>query len=99
MDEEGKFFKVRDDKFMKIEVVPQVYFDELGEDALRAEYMAKIPVYLILNEIKNEEGLIHFYPYDKRIGRRTRRYWICSFKYTYEIGFDYKEEEEFEDIL
>ncbi|MEO2117544.1 MAG: CRISPR-associated helicase Cas3' [Methanocaldococcus sp.] len=99
IDEEGRFFKVRDDKFMKIEVVPQVYFDELGEDALKAEYMAKIPAYLILNEIKNEEGLIHFHTYEKRVGRKTRRYLICSFKYTYEMGFDYNEEEEFEDIL
>ncbi|ACV25244.1 CRISPR-associated helicase/endonuclease Cas3 [Methanocaldococcus fervens] len=99
IDEEGRFFKVRDDKFMKIEVVPQVYFDELGEDSLKAEYMAKIPAYLILNEMKNEEGMIHFYPYEKRVGRRTRKYIICSFKYNYEIGFDYKEEEEFEDIL
>jgi CRISPR-associated endonuclease/helicase Cas3 len=99
MDEEGKFFKVRDDKFMKIEVVPQVYFDELGEDALRAEYMVKIPVYLILNEMNN--GVLdHFYLYDKKIGNKIRKFWICSFDYTYEIGFDYKSDEEtFERII
>ncbi len=99
IDEEGKFFKVRDEKFMKIEVVPKTYFDKLGEDSLRVEYMAKIPAYLILNEMKNKGELIHFYPYEKRVNRKFRKYLICSFKYTYEIGFDYEEEEEFEDVL
>ncbi|EHP88828.1 CRISPR-associated helicase/endonuclease Cas3 [Methanotorris formicicus] len=97
-DEEGKFFRVRDEKFIKIDVVPQVYFDRLGEDALKTEYLAKIPLYLIMNELKTGE-LSHFQQFEKRIGRKSRKYWICSFKYTYEIGFDYKEEEEFEDIL
>jgi len=87
-DEEGVFFKVRGEKYQRFDVVPYSYFEQLGEDGLRAEYQAKIPLYLLLRELK-EGNLEHFIPCDKKKGRKTKRYWLCKYPYTYEVGFDY----------
>ncbi|ALM74689.1 CRISPR-associated helicase Cas3 [Thermococcus barophilus] len=97
-DEEGVFFKVRSEKYQRFDVIPYTYFDQLGEKALRAEYQAKIPLYMLLRELK-EGDLEHFIPYDKKKGRRTKRYWLCKYPYTYEIGFDYTSEIEEDEIL
>ena len=96
-DEEGVFFKVRSERYQKFDVVPYTYFEQLGEDALSAEYQARIPGYLLLNELK-EGDLGHFIPYDKKKRRKTKRYWLCKYPYTYEIGFDYTSEIEENDI-
>ncbi len=101
-DEKGVFFKVRDDKELKIEVIPYIYYKEMGVEALRAEYKAKIPLYIFLRELKEYEGseLPHFIKETKPIsGKREKIYWICTYPYSYEIGFEYEGEEEFDIIL
>jgi len=100
-DEEGVFFKVRDEKDLKIEVIPYIYYKEMGVEALKAEYKAKIPLYILLRELKEYEcsELPHFIKETKPIGRREKIYWICTYPYSYEIGFEYEGEEEFDTIL
>ncbi len=100
-DEEGVFFKVRDEKELKIEVIPYAYYKELGVESLRAEYEAKIPLYILLRELKEYEGseLPHFIKETKPIGRREKIYWICTYPYSYKIGFEYEGEEELDTIL
>jgi len=97
-DEEGVFFKIRSEKYQRFDVVPYTYFEQLGEKALSAEYQAKIPLYLLLKELKEGE-LEHFIPYDKKKGRRTKKCWFCKYLYTYEVGFDYTSEIEEDEIL
>ncbi len=100
-DEKGLFFKVRDEKELKIEVIPYIYYKEMGVEALKAEYKAKIPLYIILKELKEYEDseLLHFIKEIKRIGRREKTYWICLYPYSYEIGFEYKGNGEFNIII
>ena len=100
-DEEGVFFKVRDEKELKIEVIPYIYYKEMGAEALKAEYKAKIPLYILLRELKEYEDseLPHFIKETKLIGKREKIYWICTYPYSYEIGFEYEGEEEFDTIL
>jgi len=97
-DEEGVFFKVRSEKYQRFDVVPYTYFELLGEDALRVEYQAKVPLHLLLREVKGG-SLEHFIPYDKKKARKTKRYWLCKYPYTYEIGFDYTNEIDGDEIL
>jgi len=85
--EEGRMFRVRDDKFQHVDVIPECIYEIEGENALRVENMAKIPLYLLLKDMKEELG--HFYFQEVQKGRRTKVYRICRYPYSYEIGFDY----------
>lgn len=85
--EEGKMFRVRDDKFQHVDVIPECIYERAGENALRVENMAKIPLYLLLKDMKEERGYFYFHVVQK--GRRTKVYRICRYPYSYEIGFDY----------
>ncbi|HHI00294.1 MAG TPA: CRISPR-associated helicase Cas3' [Thermococcus litoralis] len=96
-DEEGMLFKVRPEEYQKIDVIPCEYFEELSERALNAEYQAKIPLYLLLKELK-EGNLEHFIPHEQKKGRTTRTYWLCRYPYTYEMGFDYEADDTISDI-
>ncbi len=82
--EEGLKFKVRDEKIQHVDVIPSYIYEKEGENALKAENMAKIPLYYLLNDIKN--GLNWFY----LVKFNRKAYWICRYPYTYEIGFDYQ---------
>lgn len=95
--EEGRKFKVRDDNFQHTDVIPACIFEERGEDALRVENMAKIPLYILLNDIKNEDGCIKFYEFPR--GNKTKIYRICYYQYSYELGFDYSKKMEQKNIL
>lgn len=97
-DEEGVFFKVRSDEYQRFDVIPYAYFEQLGEYALRAEYQARIPLYLLLGELK-QGNLEHFIPHNKKKGKRMKRYWLCRYPYTHEIGFDYTNKIEEDEIL
>jgi len=82
--EEGLKFKVRDEKIQHVDVIPSYIYEKEGENALKVENMAKIPLYYLLNDIKN--GLNWFY----LVKFNRKAYWICRYPYTYEIGFDYQ---------
>jgi CRISPR-associated endonuclease/helicase Cas3 len=85
--EEGRMFKTRDDKFQNVDVIPECIFEKGGENALKVENMAKIPLYRLLKDMQEELGYFHFHEIQK--GRRTKVYWICRYPYSPEIGFDY----------
>jgi len=85
--EEGRRFRVRDEKIQYVDVVPESIYEKEGNNALKVENMAKIPLYYLLKDIK--DGLGFFYHVDVQRGRKTKTYWICRYPYSYEIGFDY----------
>lgn len=85
--EEGRRFRVRDEKIQHIDVVPECIYEKEGNNALKAENMAKIPLYYLLEDMRKGSGW--FYPVEVQKGRRTKTYWICRYPYSYEIGFDY----------
>lgn len=95
--EEGRKFKVRDDNFQHTDVIPACIFEEEREDAFRVENMAKIPLHILLNDIKNEEGCIEFHELPR--GNKAKTYRICYYKYSYELGFDYSTKIEHKNIL
>ena len=70
----------------------EFYSTKEGEKGMRVENMAKIPLYLLLKDMK--EGTGYFYPQEVKKGRRTKVYRICRYPYSYEIGFDYGAEDE-----
>jgi len=83
--EEGRIFRVRDEKIQYIDVIPQCIYEKYGDEALGVKNMAKIPLYYLLEDMK--KGLEWFYSTEDKKGRKT--YWICCYPYSYEIGFDY----------
>lgn len=83
-DEEGLKFKVRDKKIQHVDVIPECIFKKKGEEALNIKNLAKIPLYYLLNDMRQELGV--FYTQEDQKGRP---YWICRYPYTYEIGFNY----------
>ncbi len=96
-DEEGLKFKVRDEKIQYVDVIPEALYLENCEDALRVENMAKIPLYYLLEDLRNDTGW--FYTVELQKGRRKKTYWICRYPYNYEVGFDYGAETEDNFIL
>jgi len=88
--EEGRRFKVRDEKIQHVDVIPECIYEEESNNALRVENMAKIPLYYLQRDLK--ENLGRFYSVEVQKGRRTKTYWICCYPYSYEIGFDYSAE-------
>ncbi|KAA0003049.1 MAG: hypothetical protein FE044_02105 [Thermoplasmata archaeon] len=82
--ERGLKFKVRDEKIQHVDVIPSHIYEKEEENALKVENMAKIPLYYLLNDIKN--GLNWFY----LVKFNRKAYWICRYPYTYEVGFDYQ---------
>jgi CRISPR-associated endonuclease/helicase Cas3 len=92
-EDEGKFFKVRESKSLKIDVIPNsVYNNE--ENNLNVENIVKYPYYKYKNEAENGE-LIHF----DIVYKKDKLYVICLHEYTYEFGFndDIEMDEEFID--
>ena len=85
--EEGRMFKTRDDKFQHVDVIPECIFEREGESAMRVENMAKIPLYRLLKDMREDLG--YFQSHEVQKGRRTKTHWICRYPYSYEIGFDY----------
>jgi CRISPR-associated endonuclease/helicase Cas3 len=85
--EEGLKFKVREEKIQYIDVVPESIFLEKGKEALKVENMAKIPLYYLLEDIKNESGFFY-----KETNKYGKFFWICSYPYNYETGFTYFED-------
>lgn len=86
--EEGLIFKVRDEKIQYVDVIPECIFEKEGNDAFRVENMAKIPLYYLLEDLKVKGGGV-FYLHELPKGRRKKAFWVCSYPYSYEIGFDY----------
>jgi len=85
--EEGLRFKVREEKIQHIDVIPKCIFEGEGDNALRVENTAKIPLYYLLEDLKVEGGA--FYLHELSKGKRKKIFWICNYPYNYEIGFDY----------
>lgn len=89
-EEETKLFNTRDEKIQKIEVVPECYYSILGEKALTVEHQAKIPLYLLQNEIRNFGKLVNFNDIEKKVGSKVKRYLITTFPYSYSLGFSFE---------
>ncbi len=85
--EEGLKFKIRDEKIQYVDVIPECIFEKEGDNAFRVENLAKIPLYYLQKDLKTEDGA--FYLHELPKGRKKRAFWICSYPYHYEIGFDY----------
>jgi CRISPR-associated endonuclease/helicase Cas3 len=81
--EEGRSFKVRDEKIQHIDVVPEIFYEKEGEKGLKIENMAKIPIYYIKKSADN------FYLVEIQKGKKKRIYRICRYPYSYEVGFNY----------
>jgi len=85
--EEGLKFRVRTEKIQYVDVIPECIFEKEGNDALRVENMAKIPLYYLQEDLKVKGGVFYLHGLPK--GRRRKAFWICSYPYSYEIGFEY----------
>lgn len=90
-DDEGKACKVRDDSFHTIEVIPSVLLDECMKNIERgdflSEYKVRIPYFYVQND-KRVYGELHNFSvrtFDKE------KVLITDFKYSYEIGIDFKD--------
>ena len=81
-EEEGKRFKPREDSFMKIDVIPYQFYEQLGEKALSAEYLVSVPLWWYIQN--DESKLSNFTPHEKN----GRTYLLTRIPYTSEIGFD-----------
>ena len=90
--EEGRMFRVRDEKIQYVDVIPECIYEKEGDRAFKVENMAKIPLYFLQQDIRNQTD--YFYPVEFKKGVRTRTYWICRYPYNYDIGFDYTPEED-----
>ncbi len=82
--EEGKKFRVREGKIQSVDVIPELLYEKYGEEALNVENLVKIPAYHLINDLK--KGGICFYNVEKMSKRRSKRYWVCKYPYTYEFG-------------
>lgn len=83
--EEGLRFKVRDEKIQHVDVIPECIFEREGDNSLKVENMAKIPLYYLLEDLKSGSGA--FYLKESQKGRKA--FWICRYPYSYETGFDF----------
>lgn len=84
--EEGLRFKVREENIQHVDVIPECIFEREGEDALRVENTAKIPLYYLLEDLKVGGKAFYLYELSKGRGKTFR---ICKYPYNYEIGFNY----------
>ena len=84
-EEEGKFFKVRENKTLKIDVIPNNIYNN-NKDNLNKENIVKYPYYKFKNEVENGE-LRHF-SIEYKDDRKKKPYIICYHNYSYEYGFD-----------
>jgi len=91
--EEGRMFRVRDEKIQHIDVLPECIYEKEDEKAFKVENMAKIPLYYVLEDLKKELG--YFYQKEVKRGGKSKTYWICRYPYTYELGFDFSEQTDF----
>ncbi len=85
--EEGRRFRVREETVQTIDVVPEVLYKRMGENALSIEHLVKIHAYHLLNDLKR--GGLCFYIAEKQVGRKIRRYWVTRYPYTYDIGITF----------
>ena len=85
-EEEGKFFKVRENKALKIDVIPNNIYNN-NKDNLNKENIVKYPYYKFKNEVENGE-LRHFSIEYKDDNKKSKPYIVCSYDYSYEYGFD-----------
>jgi len=86
--EEGLKFKVRDEKIQYVDVIPECIFEKEGDNAFRVENLAKIPLYYLQKDLKVGGGVFYLHELSKS-GRKKKAFWVCSYPYSYEIGFDY----------
>lgn len=84
--EEGLKFRVRDEKIQYVDVIPECVFEEKGDNALKVENMAKIPLYYLLRDLENKSNIFYLHEISER---RKKSFWICRYPYTYERGFEY----------
>jgi len=87
--EEGRKFKVRDEKIQSVDVIPEVLYKKYGEDALNTENLVKIHAFYLINDIQKFGNC--FYITEKRKKRKIKKYWICKYPYTYEKGIIFDE--------
>ena len=87
-EDDPKSFKTREEKFQTVEVIPKDIFEKKGEKALSKRYTARIQLYRLLED--KEHGFRYFYQREKKIRRKVKKYWITTFPYSFEIGFDFK---------
>ncbi|WP_051920821.1 CRISPR-associated helicase/endonuclease Cas3 [Thermodesulfobacterium hydrogeniphilum] len=91
--EEGRIFKVRDEKIQHIDVLPECIYEKEDEGGFKVENLVKIPLYYLLEDLK--KGLGYFYQKEVKKGGKSKTYWICRYPYTYELGFDFSEQTDF----
>lgn len=84
-DDEGRSFKVREDNFQQIDVVPSSVFEKAEQKVTAgkdfwAEYKVKIPAYKVHQDIQEFGQLYNF--------RKHPQYRVleCDFEYDYELG-------------
>ncbi len=90
--EEGRRFMVRDERIQYIDVIPESIYEDEGDDGLKIENMARVPLYLLLNDRRENSG--YFYRKESKKGKRLETFWICCYPYDYEFGFDYSTQNE-----
>jgi len=90
--EEGRRFMVRDEKVQYIDVIPESIYKNKGDDSLKVENVARIPVYLLLKDKKEDSE--YFYRVVFKKGNRIEPFWICRYPYNYEFGFEYNNQNE-----
>ncbi len=88
-EEEGNLFKIRDDSYRKIDVIPDCIFYN-DQSKLKIENVVKIP-YWLFEKDKRENGsenMKYFYRIDDP-NNSDQYYIICRIPYSSEIGLDY----------
>lgn len=77
-DEKGKALKIREEVYQTIDIIPQIFEQELFQkDSLIVEYKCSIPYYYIS---KNP----YFFRFEKE--KFQQRVIFCNYPYSYEIG-------------
>ncbi|MDW7989963.1 MAG: CRISPR-associated helicase Cas3' [Archaeoglobaceae archaeon] len=89
-NEEGVYFKVREEKIQYVDVIPEKIIQKIGEKAYSVEHMAKVPLYILLSDQKSNKG--GFCCLEKQKGRQKKFFWICRYPYNYRTGFEFEEE-------
>ncbi len=90
-DEEGKFFKVRENKALKIDVIPYNIYNN-NKDNLKKENIVKYPYYKYKNEV--EDGELRHFKIEYKDDKKKKPYIVCLHNYTYEYGFDDENDDE-----
>lgn len=90
-DDEGKKLKIRPDNFQQVDVVPSSVFYEAeaqvnSKQSIWAEYEVKIPIYKLYQDIKEFGELYHFKKHE------NHKIMECSYKYDYEFGIQFDED-------